>query len=295
MKSKLALALLLYVMPALGLAAAPPLVTTAWVAERLEDPGIVLVDMSSAPMQYERFHLPGAVHLPYRALVRKTRKGVALRVDDARLTQLLGALGITAETHVVVYDDMGGLDAARLFWDLERIGHTRVSLMDGGLVQWILEGRSVDAKAVRPSPVRYTPTGKGGRDNEVDLATVKRRIDDDGALLLDVRSEREYVGHPRQARTGHMPGARWWSWDQAVDFERGFASRPDDALRASLAEAGADDPGKPVVLYCQSGHRAARTYFTLRRLGFSDVRVYDGSMAEYAQDPRAPLVKGRNP
>ena len=272
----------------LPLRAAPIYVDAAWLDGQLGDPDIVLVDMATDGTQYQRFHIPGAIYLPYGALVQQRRDGVVLRVDDARLFQVLGLLGITADKHVVVYDDMGGLNASRLFWELERIGHDKVSVLEGGLVDWILSGRQVEAKPVEAARTTYVPKGER-RANEADLAAVKAASTEQTATLLDVRSEEEYNCQPRAKRSGHIPGARHWPWDRSVAFDDGFKRAPVPELTASLAELGVRDKSQPVITYCRSGHRATQSYLTLRALGYEDVRLYDGSMLEYERDPSAPL------
>lgn len=275
-------------------AAAPVLVDAAWVEARLTDPKVVLVDMSD-PMQYQRFHLPGAVYLPFDQLVQRRKDGVALRVPDQRLYEVLGALGISADKHVVIYDDMGGLNAGRLFWELERIGHAEVSVLDGGLVGWILSGRKVIAEPVEPKAAKYAPAGGKGRANEIDHASFRQVAESNAAAILDVRTGQEYVGMPPTPRSGHVPGAQWWPWDGAVAFDQQFTRKPVPELLASLGEVGVTDKAKPVVTYCRSGHRAAQAYLTLRSLGFEDVRLYDGSMLEYERDASAPVKKGQEP
>jgi thiosulfate/3-mercaptopyruvate sulfurtransferase len=188
---------------------------------------------------------------------------------------------------------MGGLNAARLFWELERIGHPAVSVLDGGLVRWILAGRKVVNNAPKPVPITYRIDGNG-RANEATLADV-RTASAGGGLLLDVRSEEEYVGKMLKPRTGHVPGARWWPWEQSVNFDNGFVRRPPDALRASLKQVGADDPKSPVIAYCRSGHRASQTYLTLRGLGYENVRLYANSMNEYGQTRDVPFNTGKQP
>jgi thiosulfate/3-mercaptopyruvate sulfurtransferase len=286
----LGLAGLTWLMP---LRAAPVYVDAAWLEQRLGDPAIVLIDMATDQTQYQRFHIPGAVYLPYGALVQRRRDGVTLRVDDQRLFQVLGFFGISADKHVVVYDDMGGLNASRLFWELERIGHARVSVLEGGLVDWIQSGRKVESKPNEPQKTTYVPAGKG-RANEVDLAAVKAASGDGSAAILDVRTPEEYNCDPRNKRSGHIPGAKLWSWDGAVDFGNGFKPKPVPELVASLEAAGVADKGKTVITYCRSGHRASQSYLTLRALGYEDVRLFDGSMLEYERDMSAPLdCKGK--
>jgi len=283
---------LLWLLP---LHAAPVYVDAAWLEEHRGDPSIVLIDMATDSTQYQRFHIPGAVYLPFGALVQQRRDRVKLRVDDQRLYQVLGYFGISADKHVVVYDDMGGLNAGRLFWELERIGHEKVSVLEGGLVDWILSGRKVEAIPVEPTRVTYVPTGSEGRDNSIDFATFRAASTGGETAVLDVRSREEYIGNPRMPRSGHVPGARLWSWDGSVDFEQGFKRKPVPELMASLAEAGVTDKNQPVITYCRSGHRASQSYLTLRALGFEDVRLYDGSMLEYEQVKAAPMKAGPAP
>lgn len=274
--------------------AAPVLVDGAWLERQLASESVVLVDMSDDDTQYTRFHLPGAVRLDYSSLLKPAPRGKPKpRLSDGELIKLLGQLGIRRDSHVVVYDDMGGLHAGRLFLELERLGHPQVSVLNGGLVQWILDGRKVDNRPVVRKPVAYNaPTER--RDNLAALDDVLQARTR-GTTLLDVRTLEEYVGDPKQPRSGHVPGARFWPWEQAVRMDDGFVLRDAQALRASLAAVGVRETTQPVVLYCQSGHRASQTYLTLRHLGFENVRLHAGSMLEYSQDPNAPLTRGNAP
>lgn len=265
-----------------GLAAEPILVDSDWLAHRLEDPQIVLVDMTLDPYQYRRFHLPGARYLPPSALTRKNELGVKGRTSDRQLYRLLGQLGITADSHVVIYDDMGGLEAGRLFWELEHIGHDRVSVLDGGLVKWIRERRPIAFDKPDWRRAHYRPPGDG-RANQIDLAGIVDVMTEPSVTLLDVRTPEEYRGIPTDPETGHIPGARLWPWEQAVDFEDGFTMQDAGKLRASLLGVGVEETGSDIVLYCRSGHRAAQTYLTLRYLGFERVRLYEDSMAEFSR------------
>jgi thiosulfate/3-mercaptopyruvate sulfurtransferase len=199
-------------------------------------------------------------------------------------------LGAPAASRIVVYADLGGLNAARLFWELERLGHRKLAVLDGGLVTWILAGHKVNNQPVRPRPTRYVPAAGAGRANLATLDEIRKLPPN--AVLLDARSEGEYRGDPRQPRSGHIPGARWWEWTRDVDFEQGFRLKSLPELTTALAGLGLTSPDTPVYVYCESGHRASQVYFTLRRLGFDRVRLYDGSMAEYRLYKSLPLVKG---
>ena len=262
-----------------------------WLAKSLVNKEIVVVDMTSDDVQYLRYHIPGAVRLSYQDIVMQRKDKVSVRLPDSQLLKVLGSIGIKPEQHVVIYDDMGGLNAGRLFWELERIGHKKVSVLRGGLVQWVLAGHKVDNLPVKPTPVQYK-LSSGGRKNEAALAAVTAASENGNAVLIDVRSQEEYAGHPRYPRSGHVPGAKWASWEDNVDFENGFVPKRSALLMGKLNSLGVKDKDAPLIVYCRSGHRASQSYLTLRDLGFSDVRLYDGSMAEYSRQPRLALLKG---
>lgn len=262
-----------------------------WLLKNLSNKQVVIVDMTSDDVQYLRYHIPGAVRLSYQNIVTRRKDKVSVRLPDSQLFKVLGSIGLKQDQHVVIYDDMAGLDAGRLFWELERIGHKKVSVLRGGLVQWVLAGHKVDNLPVKPTPSQYKASA-GGRKNDAGLSAVTEASKNGKAVLIDVRSQDEYVGHPRYPRSGHVPGAKWASWEDNVDFEKGFVPKRSELLMSKLASLGVKDKDAPVIVYCRSGHRASQSYLTLRDLGFSDVRLYDGSMAEYSRQRGLPLIKG---
>jgi len=274
--------------------AAPVAVSTDWLAKHLNDDKIAVIDMSSNETQYQRFHLPNAIYLPYHALIQQRKKDrIPVRLDSDKFIALLGMLGITQDRHVVIYDDLGGLNAGRLFWELERLGHPDVSVLDGGLVKWILEGRKVTNTPVTPRPAKYIAKGTG-RDNEADLEEIDQVLEKKTALILDVRSLEEYVGDEKRRSGGHVPGARWWEWTNSVDFENEFKWKKSAVLNKSLADLGIDK-SRSLILYCQSGHRASQAYLTLRNLGYEKVKVYGNSMNEYERYRKSSLKRGNAP
>ncbi len=269
------------------------LVDTEWVNKQLKDNKLVLIDMADET-QYQRFHLVGAINLPFTALVTR-QKNISMPIPQDKLIALLGKLGVNSDSHVVIYDDMGGLNAARLYWELEQLGHDKVSLMNGGLVKWILEGKPVTnrtAAALKPTSYMAKKNERRRLAGLQDVAPASRNKE---TVLLDVRSEDEYKGDPREPRSGHIPGAKWFEWDQAVNFSEGFVQQDEKNLRDKLAQLGVNNNKQPIITYCRSSHRASQTYFTLRRLGFDNVKIYTGSMLEYEQQKDQPLTRGMQP
>ena len=274
--------------------AQPLLVDINWLEKNLNSSSIQLIDMSD-DTQYQRFHIPGATHLPYAAINVRTKKGVSLSVGQNQIIKILGLLGIESKHHVVIYDDMGGLHASRLFWELEKIGHKNISLVNGGLVKWILAGKKVTADSQNVKTVQYNAEVKSGRKNIAVVEDILNNDFNNKNILLDVRSKEEYAGHPRYPRSGHIPGAKSWEWLQAVNFDNAFKMHNKTTIKKQLQQIGVNNSDTPITLYCQSAHRASHSYFTLRQLGFKQVKIYDGSMSEYSKIKSAPLKKGLTP
>jgi thiosulfate/3-mercaptopyruvate sulfurtransferase len=276
--------------------AAPVLVDSTWLESRLKDRDLAVIDMTDDDLQYTRYHIPGAIRLAYADLLNApVGKKPPTPLTDSQLAKQLGQLGISRQTRLVLYDDVGALNAGRLFLDLERIGHPSVSVLDGGLVKWVLEGRRVDNTPVLRTPVSYA-LGTTRRANVATLTDVQRAASQaDPVLLLDVRSRDEYTGNLKEPRSGHIPQARWWPWEQAIRMDSGFTFHEPEVLLTSLAKVEVPDRKTPIILYCRSGHRASQSYLTLRHLGFENIRVYSGSMNEYLQDRAALLVRGLTP
>jgi len=275
--------------------AADTLVSASWLSKQLGKPNLVLIDMSDET-QYQRFHIKTAIQLPYHILNKQLKNRVSLSIGQENIVKLLGLLGITPNSHVVIYDDIGGLHASRLFWELERIQHKNVSILNGGLVKWILDGYPVTATPFNPKAKTFYPLPKSLNDSA--LATLKDVLPDSRdkkALLIDVRTKDEYTGSIKKRRSGHIPGAKLWSWDNSIDFENQFKFKPSNVLQQELAKLGLRKKNQPVVLYCRSGHRASQSYLTLRSLGYDNVKIYDASMKQYSITPNAPLTKGFKP
>ena len=266
-----------------------------WLKKNINHKNLVLIDMSDS-LQYQSFHIPGAINLPYEAINTTRKKDRAsISIGKQNIVKLLGLLGIERSTHIVIYDDMGGLNAGRLYWELSRIQHPEFSVLNGGLVSWILGHNRVDNKPVKPRPAVYTlpDSVKIESDNYTATTNDVKNAGKD-TQIVDVRTPEEYIGSIKHPRTGHIPGAKLWSWDNALDVAGGFRLRQTDSLLKELELQGIDK-NKPTIVYCRSGHRASQTFYTLKELGFKDVRLYDGSMKAYSKDKALPLNKGKHP
>jgi thiosulfate/3-mercaptopyruvate sulfurtransferase len=264
------------------------LVSTEWLAARLHAPDVVVVEVGPTDASYRRGHIPGARFLPLAA-VATTRNGLPNEFPPvADLVAAFRALGVGARARIVLYGDDPGRMAARAWVALDLLGQSRrASLLDGGLARWVAEQRPLEqtVQAVEPQPF----TARLRANPVVTGAWVREHLGRSSVLLVDARPAEEYTG------AGHIPGAASIYWMNTLVSAADPALRPMHELHEGIFKpAGADRPAvRTLVVYCHSGMQASFDYFVARYIGYPDVRLYDGSVAEWTQ-LGLPLVRGNN-
>jgi len=271
------------------------LVTTVWLAERLDDPGVVVAEVDEETDLYEDGHIPGAVKLHWKddlqhPLVRDV-------VTKHEFERLMGDRGISNDTTVVLYGDKNNWFAAYAYWYLKVYGHRDVRLLDGGRQKWIDEGRGMTITIPKPVAASYTAS-------QLDESIRTRRdevlagLGDPAIALVDVRSPQEYAGElvappgyeqEGASRSGHIPGAQSIPWATAVRDDGTFKDL--DELR-EIYESMGITRDREVRAYCRIGERSAHTWFVLRELlGYEHVKNYDGSWMEWGNLVDVPIER----
>jgi thiosulfate/3-mercaptopyruvate sulfurtransferase len=271
------------------------LVDTEWVAQRLDDPSIRIVEVDENPALYAEAHIPGAIGFDWRNDLQDQVKRDFLGPED--FGALLGSRGISNDHTIVLYGDRNNWFAAYTYWYLKYYGHDSVKLIDGPREKWISEGRPTSTDV--PSFEATTFTAKPGD------AAIRAKRDEvlaalgTGRKLVDVRSPQEFSGEIIAAagyeqegaqRGGHIPGAASVPWAQAVKEDGTFKSKEE--LEELYRGKGVLN-GESIIAYCRIGERSAHTWFVLHELlGRDDVKNYDGSWTEWGNLVDVPIEKG---
>lgn len=281
-----------------------PLIDTESLERRLDEPSLRIFDATihfapggttrSGLSDWEEEHIPGSRFVDL--LTEFSEPGTDLhftRPTPERLDRVLGRLGITDESEVVVYSGAPAstMWATRLWWLLRSAGIENVSLLDGSFAKWKAEGR-----AVSKEPCCYAETAGQSRPDESWWATqdeVLAAVGNGAVCTLNALPRKVFTGEVEMGyhRPGRIAGSRSAPFTGVLDPETGLL-RGETELRehfGMVAEAGSER----VINYCGGGIAATLNGFALRRLGYSNVAVYDGSLSEWSRNSKLPMETGQ--
>ncbi|MEZ4865909.1 MAG: sulfurtransferase [Caldilineaceae bacterium] len=272
------------------------LVSTAWVADHLNDPNVRLVESNEDILLYDTGHIPGAVKIDWH--VDLNDPVVRDYISKEQFEALLQRNGISKETTVVFYGDKNNWWATYAFWVFKLFGHENGKVMDGGRAKWVAEGRELTRVVPTYTPSNYTAKERHDAPIRAFRDDVLAHIEVNGKLI-DVRSPGEYKGellhmadYPQEGalRGGHIPGAKNVPWARAANSDGTFKSA--DELRAIYEEEQGLNANDDVVAYCRIGERSSHSWFVLTYLlGYPNVRNYDGSWTEWGNGVRLPVER----
>jgi thiosulfate/3-mercaptopyruvate sulfurtransferase len=278
------------------------LVTTAWVDQHKDDPGIRIIESDEDVLLYEVGHVPGAVKVDWHEDLQQTLTRDFVDADG--FNKLLSRLGATRDTTIIFYGDRNNWWAAYAYWFFRYMGHDNAKIMDGGRRKWEAEGREMTRDVPSITPTNYTgaaehPELRAFRDDvlaHIGYSGLKKS--GESKPLVDVRSPGEFSGellhmpdYPQEGaqRGGHIPGAKSIPWAKAVADDGTFKTAAE--LRELYGEQGITGD-KDIVVYCRIGERSSHSWFVLHELlGYPNVRNYDGSWTEWGNVIRVPIER----
>ncbi|MEO6446983.1 MAG: 3-mercaptopyruvate sulfurtransferase [Gemmatimonadaceae bacterium] len=277
-----------------------PTVSTDWLSEHLGTPDLKVVDASlylptagrDAHAEFVAAHIPGAVFGDIDRLSDEHSALPHTLLAPQVFAERIGALGIGSDDAVVVYDASGqNFSAPRLWWMLRTYGHERVSVLDGGLRRWTMDGHPVESGDPTTEPAVFHARLEQARVRDLDA--VRERLGDTSVQVVDARSPGRFEAtepEPRAGiRGGHIPGSRNLHYARLVRDDGTL--RPIAELRELVAAAGIDVT-RPVVASCGSGVTACAVLLALDTIGMSDNAVFDGSWTEWGGRTDVPVETG---
>lgn len=267
------------------------LVEPDWLSANLDADDLMVLDCSwyipeSANNAREEFYsrrIPSAQFFDLDAASDANSLYVNMLPSAEQFASVVGALGISAKTRVVLYDS--SYVSARVWWMFRHFGHEKVAILNGGIKRWIAEGRPIETGPVPPpTPAEFISKAKTS-----DVATwqdVQSALSKGTATVLDARTKERFTGelpsgYPGVAG-GHMPGAINLPWGNLLPQSGDFTFISSKQALALMSDAGVDDD-RPIIATCGSGVTAAIILFQLARAGRTDVILYDGSWHEWGQ------------
>ncbi|MFB5605911.1 MAG: sulfurtransferase, partial [Nitrosarchaeum sp.] len=263
------------------------LVDTEWVSKNIPSKKIQLVEVDYDPENgYRKGHINGATLIWWKRDINDpiTRDIIGKK----QFEDLMSRNGITKDSQVVLYGDFNNWFAAFVFWIFKYYGHENIKIMDGARKKWELENRPYTKEEPKVTPTVYPaePPNEGLR---AYLYDVKRALNKNDTVLVDIRSPKEFTGeitappeYPMEhaQRGGHIPNVNNIPWATAVNDADGTFKTYEE-LKQNYVPKGVT-PDKDVICYCRIGERSSHSWFVLKYLlGYPQVRNYDGSWTEW--------------
>ena len=267
------------------------LVETQWVADNIKDLKLVYVGFvgENNRMQYEGNHITGSAYLGMKDVM----SAMTATPNQENFEKIMGQAGISNDSHVILYSTPAANPfVPAVYWLMKYFGHHKVSIMNGSLDRWSKEGRKTDGVPTKIKPATYKAAKSTG-DMHADATYVFNNLKNSGTVVVDTRAADEYTGKKEInyiKGKGHIPGAKNLNF-YPTNRNNDGSYKSAAELKAAYEAAGVTQD-KEIITYCESGPRAADSYFALKEiLGYPNVKVYVGSWMEWGNNEKYPVEK----
>ncbi len=269
------------------------LIEAELLTKALELPNLKIIDFRKTGY-YSKGHIPNAIQIWRNDIEDASYPYKGMMVKKEEIEKLFSKLGINNTDILVLYDDKGSCDAARLWWVLKSHGFNNSKILNGGLQAWSAFGGTITQKTTIHEETVFTLPAVSAEllilKNELNELLATNRP----PLLIDTRTYDEYTGKRQKlgaARAGRIPKSEFLDWAEAIDYDNTMKFKPVSELEHLYAafKIGKNDT---IVTYCHTGVRSAHTTFVLTELlGYKNVKNYDGSWSEWSHYKDLPFEK----
>ena len=275
-----------------------PLVSTQWLAMNIDNPNIKILDATwhlpnagrNAKEEYANAHIKGASYFDIDEIADLNNPLHHSLPNDEKMASRVRSFGISNTNHVIVYDNSDASTAARVWFMFKNFGHENVSILDGGINKWTLEGNQTT------NDITVTPSGhfiaKSKEENLRNLDQIMDNIDSQKEQVVDARASGRYNGtapEPREGlKSGHIPGSLNVPFNQLLNEDRTY--KTNEEIKDIFENSGVD-LNKPIITSCGSGVTACVLLFALDQIGHKQKALYGGSWSEWGAHPDTPVVK----
>ncbi|MFA6189117.1 MAG: rhodanese-like domain-containing protein [Sulfuricurvum sp.] len=266
--------------------------STGQVAGQINDPKAVIIDVSELEIYSKEGHIHGSSHTDITAWRSPHEKHFLLKAPD-EIQVHMRSLGINSDSNVILYGHLGSakdlLNSSYIYWAMKHYGVKNVAIMDGGLEQWKAEKRFILHDGIKAPDGNFTVQILP--QMVADLPYVKQSVGK--VAMIDARMPENYFGITASngvERLGHIPGAMSYFWTYSITPE--LKVKSPDVLRKIFSDGFDLKPSQEIILYCTGGLETSFNYFVLSGiLGYTNVRLYDGSMREWGNREDTPMVQ----
>ncbi len=248
---------------------------------------------------FENRHIPGALNLDWEDLVNPDKEIYGFIATPRQANLVINPLGIGKKDHFVLYDDAGGVEAARVWWVMKNFGFKSIALLEGGIIPWKESGFDLESgrmKQREPGKLKLNKV----LFHKAEKNQIERVLRSSAHVILDVRTREEYTGEVIKdgAKTGgRIPGSVHLDYMENFELSddgQPIGFKPREELEIMYSKAGITKD-KTIIPYCHTGVRSSLTTFVLvELLEYKRVLNYDGSWREWSHQDESLITKGGN-